>query len=57
MCGADSDFTRRETLAEVCRINTGIAGTVIDGAGHYVHDDQPGLFADRLESFLAEVRP
>jgi esterase len=56
VCGADSDFTRRETLAEVCRINSGVAGTVIDGAGHYVHDDQPGLFADRLESFLAEIR-
>jgi pimeloyl-ACP methyl ester carboxylesterase len=52
--GADSDFTHAETATQVRRINPDVVVTVIEGAGHYVHDDQPGPFADCVEAFLAK---
>jgi len=54
--GGDSDFTTAETLAEVRHRNPAIATTTISGAGHYVHDDRPRRFADRVEAFLDEAR-
>jgi pimeloyl-ACP methyl ester carboxylesterase len=52
VCGADSDFTSAETLAEVRRANPRIGAVSIAGAGHHVHDDRPDEFAERVRSFL-----
>jgi esterase len=55
VCGADSDFTDEATLATVSCRNPAVTATRIDGAGHYVHDDQPDQYAERVRAFLLEA--
>jgi esterase len=55
--GADSDFLRADTAAEMARRNPRIRLREIPDAGHYVHDDQPQRFIAEIRAFLHEHVP
>ena len=52
--GQRSDFCPEATVAEMIRRNARISSVTLANAGHYVHDDAPGLFAQHLADFLSE---
>jgi pimeloyl-ACP methyl ester carboxylesterase len=52
--GQRSDFCPEETVAEMIRRNARISSVTLANAGHYVHDDAPGLFAQHLADFLSD---
>jgi pimeloyl-ACP methyl ester carboxylesterase len=54
--GHESDFSPPATLERVLAANPGIGAVSIAAAGHYVHDDQPELFNDAVDAFLATAR-
>lgn len=51
--GGRSDYLQPEMVAEMKRLNPRIHETVIEGAGHYVHDDQPEAFNEAVRDFLS----
>ncbi|MBW8845488.1 MAG: alpha/beta hydrolase [Burkholderiales bacterium] len=52
--GARSDFLSAATAEEVARRNPHIRRVEVDGAGHYVHDDNLPAFQAALNAFLAD---
>jgi pimeloyl-ACP methyl ester carboxylesterase len=40
-------------VEEMKRLNPRIQDAVIEGAGHYVHDDQPEAFHQVVRTFLS----
>lgn len=50
--GADSDYLSRETFEDMLRVNDRITGVQIEGAAHYIHDDQPAAFNAAVKGFL-----
>lgn len=55
--GAQSDFLSESTANAVGARCPTVRHIAIDGAGHYVHDDQPEAFHAALRSFLEEQQP
>jgi len=53
LAGSDSDYISLSHQAEIERLFPNAEMDVIDGAGHWVHADQPTLFVERLASFLS----
>lgn len=51
--GALSDYLKADTARDVCTRNGNFTMYEIPSAGHYVHDDNPEVFLQRLEPFLA----
>jgi pimeloyl-ACP methyl ester carboxylesterase len=51
--GGNSDYLQPEMVAEMRGLNPLISDTVIPGAGHYVHDDQPDAFYQEVRAFLS----
>jgi len=54
--GAQSDFLSDETAAQMQARTAKLQRIDIPGAGHYVHDDAPGPFADAVARFLHDHR-
>jgi len=54
--GADSDFLARATAEEMARGNANLHWVEIEGASHYVHDDNFPDFSHALDQFLEDVR-
>jgi len=50
--GARSDYLSRETFEQMLEVNPRIEGLQIEGAGHYIHDDQPERFNSAVGAFL-----
>lgn len=50
--GARTDYLQAEMLVQMQRINPRITGLDIPNAGHYIHDDQPGLFNQAVREYL-----
>ena len=55
--GAESDFLSLETAQRMVDAAPCIEWHDIAGASHYVHDDNPADFLDRLGDFIARVAP
>lgn len=53
--GGSSDFLPASTAAEMTARNARIRTVEVPGAGHYVHDDAPGVFHDLLAQFLTTL--
>lgn len=53
--GGASDFLPAATAAEMTVRNPLVRAVEIPGAGHYVHDDAPDAFHQRLEEFLTTL--
>lgn len=51
--GGNSDYLQPEMVEEMKRLNPRIQDAVIEGAGHYVHDDQPEAFHQVVRTFLS----
>jgi pimeloyl-ACP methyl ester carboxylesterase len=52
--GANSDFLSADTADEMCRRNPCIRRADVEGASHYVHDDNLSDFNSVLQRFLCE---
>lgn len=50
--GGRSDYLQPSMVAHMCQLNQLIAAVEIPDAGHYVHDDQPEMFARHVTDFL-----
>lgn len=50
--GGDSDYLSRATVNEMIALNPVIDAREIQGAGHYIHDDQPDAFIAAVRTFL-----
>ena len=50
--GEASDYLSRTTYTEMLQRNKLLQGVEIDGAGHYVHDDQPTQFIGAVNTYL-----
>jgi len=50
--GSKSDYLSQETLVRMRKANHHIEGVEIEGAGHYIHDDQPERFNAAVGGFL-----
>lgn len=50
--GGRSDYLQPDMVAHMRELNPRIAAVEIPDAGHYVHDDQPELFAREVSQFL-----
>ncbi|MGB1311597.1 MAG: alpha/beta fold hydrolase [Leucothrix sp.] len=50
--GGNSDFLSTQTVAEIQAFSNGVETVLIEGASHYVHDDQPQAFNDAVTRFL-----
>lgn len=50
--GGRSDYLQPEMVERMQRLNPRIQAVAIDGAGHYIHDDQPEIFNGHVRSFL-----
>ena len=55
--GANSDYLSRETFEAMPTANARITGLQIEGAAHYVHDDQPHAFNTAVRDFLLRQLP
>ena len=55
--GANSDFVKPEVAEQMTRRASDLRIVRVEGAGHYVHDDQPEIYCDTVEAFLREVEP
>lgn len=55
--GGRSDYLQPEMAAAMCALNSRIATVEIPNAGHYIHDDQPDLFAQAVTTFLRKEEP
>lgn len=55
--GANSDYLSRATFDAMLTASPRITGIEISGAGHYVHDDQPGAFNAAVRDFLIQQEP
>ncbi len=55
--GGRSDYLGRDVAPSMSARNLNIQWREIADAGHYIHDDQPQLFASCVLSFLTAVRP
>ncbi len=55
--GAQSDFLSEATADAVAQRCPHVRHIAIDGAGHYVHDDQPEAFQAAVRAFLQEQQP
>lgn len=53
--GAESDFLSAATAEDMCRRNTRIRRTDVQGATHYVHDDNLAGFNAVLQDFLSPL--
>ncbi len=53
--GADSDYVRAESHAEIRRLFPGAHLAHIDDAAHWVHADQPEALVDTLQGWLRET--
>lgn len=53
--GAESDFLSADTARRMVEVAPCIEWHDIPGASHYVHDDNPADFLDRLGDFVARV--
>ncbi len=51
--GADSTFVTSEAFAATKSLRPDLAFSVVDGADHYVPEEQPGPLAELIEDFLA----
>lgn len=54
--GANSDYLSKETAVAVCRRNSHFKMHEIPAAGHYAHDDNPGVFMKVVEEFLTATQ-
>jgi len=54
--GGESDFLPVETCAELAERQPRLSWVEVPGAGHYVHDDNPGAFVKLVAEFLAGPR-
>lgn len=54
--GERSDYLSRETFEAMRAASTHIAGVEVEGAGHYVHDDNPARFHAVVSAFLGPLR-
>jgi len=50
--GGRSDYLQPDMVANMCVLNPRIGAVEIADAGHYIHDDQPALFAATVKGFL-----
>jgi pimeloyl-ACP methyl ester carboxylesterase len=50
--GGRSDYLQPSMVARMRALNPRITAVEIPDAGHYIHDDQPALFAQAVRSFL-----
>lgn len=55
--GGRSDYLQPAMAAHMCELNPRIECIEVPDAGHYIHDDQPALFAREVSRFLREDRP
>jgi len=53
--GGRSDYLQPEMVQRMCQLNAHITAIDIPDAGHYVHDDQPELFAHAVRHFLKQA--
>ncbi|WP_425640767.1 alpha/beta fold hydrolase [Marinomonas gallaica] len=54
--GGNSDFLSPQTVSEIMAFNKHVVQTVqIEGASHYVHDDQPEKFNESVVQFVTKV--
>ena len=51
--GAESTFVTPEAFAATKSLRPDLATSVVDGADHYVPEEQPGPLAELIEDFLA----
>lgn len=50
--GRHSDYLQASMVERMVQLNPRIRAVEIPDAGHYIHDDQPALFADAVTEFL-----
>lgn len=50
--GGKTDYLQPEMAKAMCDINHRITCQTIEGAGHYIHDDQPAAFNKAVKQFL-----
>jgi esterase len=55
--GGRSDYLQPAMAEAMCAANPRIQWREIDGAGHYVHDDQPEAFCREVRAFLGLADP
>lgn len=55
--GGQSDFLSEATADTVAARCPNVRHVAVEGAGHYVHDDQPEAFHGLVRSFLQEQQP
>ncbi|HSV55450.1 MAG TPA: alpha/beta hydrolase, partial [Burkholderiaceae bacterium] len=53
--GADSDYVRAQSRADILRLFPGARMAQIPEAGHWVHADQPAALLQALQPWLAGV--
>lgn len=54
--GGRTDYLQPEMVQRMCDLNPRLRSAEIPDAGHYVHDDQPVLFAEAVRAFLSGPR-
>jgi esterase len=52
--GARSDYLQPDMVRRMQALNPGIQAIDVEGAGHYVHDDQPQAFCAAVRAFLLD---
>lgn len=50
--GGNTDYLQPEMAKAMCELNPRIVCQTIEGAGHYIHDDQPLAFNKAVKQFL-----
>ena len=55
--GGRTDYLQPDMVRRMCDLNPRIRSVEIPDAGHYVHDDQPALFAEAVRGFLGGPAP
>lgn len=54
--GGRTDYLQPDMVRRMCDLNPRLRTVDIPDAGHYVHDDQPVLFAETVRAFLSGQR-
>lgn len=54
--GGRTDYLQPDMVQRMCDLNPRLRSAEIPDAGHYVHDDQPVLFAEAVRAFLSGPR-
>lgn len=55
ICGANSSYVTQEDWQQIQQLFPQVRQVVVDGAGHWVHADQPEIFLQQLDRFLTDA--